>query len=166
MWLESHKLLQVVRVCGSVAMVVAAVRMKRMKLIQSTLIALAAAAPAIAEVCDKERPAWNPKDGPVSQLDDLAVFFSEPLGLTVLVMVGACILLRKTWFMVLVITFLITVVALLTITWFENYHVKSAAVSEGCLTAPVLTGLSLVAISVFLGLVSRRASRAPVKPIP
>jgi hypothetical protein len=146
--------------------VVAAVRMKGMKLIQSTLMALAASAPAIAEVCDKERPAWNPQDGPVSQIDDLVLFFSAPLGLTVLVMAGTCILLRKTWFTVLVITFLFTVVALLTITWFEDNHVKSAAVSEGCLTTPVLTGLTLVAISVFLALLSRRASRATKKPIP
>ncbi|MCA3436997.1 MAG: hypothetical protein INF48_06715 [Rhodobacter sp.] len=136
------------------------------KLIRSTLIALAAPAPAIAEVCDKERPAWNPQDGPVSQLDDLGLFFSDPLGLTVLAMAGACILFRKTWFTALVITFLITVVALLTISWSEDYHVKSAAVSEGCLTTPVLTGLTLVAISVFLALLSRRTSRATERPIP
>ncbi|MCA3443686.1 MAG: hypothetical protein INF52_10010 [Rhodobacter sp.] len=137
-----------------------------MKLVQGTLIALAAPAPAIAEVCDKERPAWNPQDGPVSPLGDLAVFFSEPLGLTVLAMAGACSLLRKTWFTVLVITFLITVVALLTIIWLEDYHIKSTAVSEGCLTAPVLTGLTLVALSVFLAFASRRAARATETPIP
>ncbi|MFN7268994.1 MAG: hypothetical protein ACK5UA_08390 [Cereibacter sp.] len=137
-----------------------------MKLIQSTLSALAAPAAAIAEVCDKERPAWNPQDGPVSQLDDLGLFFSDPFGLAVLVMAIVCILLRRTWFTVLVITFLITVVALLTITWFEDFHVKSAAVSEGCLTTPVLTGLTLVAISVFLALLSRRTSRATERPIP
>ena len=137
-----------------------------MKLFQGTLIALAAPAPAIAEVCDKERPAWSPQDGPVSPLGDLAVFFSDPLGLTVLAMAAACSLLRKTWFTVLVITFLITVVALLTITWLEDYHIKSAAVSEGCLTSPVLTGLTLVALSVFLAFASRRAARATRKPIP
>lgn len=136
------------------------------KLIRSTLIALAAPAPAIAEVCDKERPAWNPQDGPVSQLDDLGLFFSDPLGLTVLAMAGACILFRKTWFTALVITFLITVVALLTISWSEDYHVKSAAVSEGCRTAPVLTGLTLAAISVFLALAIREASRKSKKPVP
>jgi hypothetical protein len=148
--------------------VVAAVRMKGMKLIQSTVMALAASAPAIAiaEVCDKERPAWNPQDGPVSQLDNLAFFFSEPLGLIVLAMAGACILIRKTWFTALVITVFVIVVALLTIAWFEDYHVKSAAASEGCLTAPVLTGLTLVAISAFLAFVGRRASRATEKPIP
>ncbi|MFN7599429.1 MAG: hypothetical protein ACK5PT_22365, partial [Cereibacter sp.] len=67
-----------------------------MKLVQGTLIALAAPAPAIAEVCDKERPAWNPQDGPVSQLDDLGLFFSDPFGLAVLVMAIVCILLRRT----------------------------------------------------------------------
>jgi hypothetical protein len=34
-----------------------------MKHIESTLIVFAASAPAIAEVCDKERPAWNPQAG-------------------------------------------------------------------------------------------------------
>ena len=119
--------------------------MTGLKLIQSTLIALAAPAPAIAEVCDKERPDWNLQDGPVSQLDDLGLFFSDPLGLTVLAMAGACILFRKTWFTALVITFLITVVALLTISWSEDYHIKSAAVSEGCMTTPVLTALPAAA---------------------
>ena len=145
--------------------VVAAVRMKGIRLIQSTLMALAASAPAIAEVCDKERPAWNPQDGPVSQLDDLALFFSEPLGLTVLAMAGACILLRKPWFTALVIAVFVIVVALLMMAWFEDYHVKSAAAREGCLTAPVLTGLTLVAISVLLAFVGWRASRATGKPI-
>ena len=140
--------------------------MTGMKLIRSTLIALAASAPAIAEVCDKERPAWSPQDGPVSPLDDLALFFSDPLGLTVLAMAGACMLFRKSWFTVLVVAFLITVVALLTITWFEDNSVKSAAVSEGCMTTPVLTGLTLVAIAVFLAFLGRRASCAPGKTIP
>jgi hypothetical protein len=143
----------------------AAVRMKGMKLIQGTLSALAASAPANAEVCDKERPSWNPQDGPVSQFDDLALFFSGPMGLTVLAMAGACILLRKTWFTAIAVTFFIIIVGLLAITWFEDYRVKSAAVSEGCLTAPVLTGVTMVATSIFLALIQWAASQRSKTPI-
>ena len=140
--------------------------MKGMKHIQSALIAITASTPAIAEVCDKVRPAWNPEDGPVSQIDDLVLFFSEPVGLGTWVLVGVCIFLRRTWFTLLVITVMITIVALLTKTWFEEDYISAFAVSEGCLTAPVLTGITLVAISIFLALVQWGASQRSKNPIP
>lgn len=62
-----------------------------------TVLGAIASTPVAAEVCDKVRPDWNPTNGPVNQLEDLALFLGEPLGLIVLALTLAAILLREIW---------------------------------------------------------------------
>ncbi|WP_299734018.1 hypothetical protein [uncultured Tateyamaria sp.] len=120
---------------------------------------MTASTPAAAEVCDKVRPAWNPADGPVTQFDDLALFFIEPLGLIVLVLAIAAVLLRKIWFTVFVVTLLVATIALNISTWVEADDVTNFALSEGCIAAPVLTTTTLVAICAIFSVATWHSSR-------
>ena len=122
-------------------------------------VAMTASTPAAAEVCDKVRPAWNPADGPVTQFEDLALFFIEPLGLIVLVLAIAAVLLRKIWFTVFVVTLLVAIIALNISTWVEADDVTNFALSEGCIAAPVLTTTTLVAICAIISVATWHSSR-------
>lgn len=122
-------------------------------------ITMIASTPAVAEVCDKVRPAWKPADGPVTQFGDLALFFFEPLGLIVLVFAIAAVLLRKIWFTVFVVTLLVAIIALNISTWVEADDVTNFAISEGCIAAPVLTTITLVAICAIISVATWHSSR-------
>ncbi|MDX8355656.1 hypothetical protein SLH47_25130 [Cognatiyoonia sp. IB215182] len=118
-----------------------------------------ASTPAVAEVCDKVRPAWNPANGPINQFEDLALFFIEPLGLIVLVLTIAAILLRKIWLTAIVVALLFAVTALNISTWIEADDVTNFAISEGCIAAPVLTTITLIAICAIILTNTWRSSR-------
>ncbi len=113
-----------------------------------------ASTPVAAEVCDKIRPAWNPKNGPVNQIEDLALYFVEPLGLIVLALSIAAVLLRKTWLTALVVFLLVATVALNISTWREADNVTTSAFIEGCITAPVLTTVILIAIATIISVIT------------
>ncbi|MEM8693026.1 MAG: hypothetical protein AAGG57_14225 [Pseudomonadota bacterium] len=81
---------------------------------------IVASTTAVAAVCDKVRPVWNPADGPVNQLEDLALFFIEPLGLIVLVPTITIVLLRKIW--------LTAIVSLNISTWIEADDIANFAI--------------------------------------
>ncbi len=122
-------------------------------------ITMIASTPAVAEVCDKVRPAWNPADGPVTQFEDLALFFFEPLGLIVLVCAIAAVLLRKIWLTVFVVTLLVAIIALNISTWLEADDVTNFAISEGCIAAPVLTTITLGAICALISVATWHSLR-------
>ena len=122
-------------------------------------VGMTASTPAVAEVCDKVRPAWNPANGPINQFEDLILFFIEPLGLIVLGLTIAAILLRKIWLTAIVITLLFAVAALNISTWIEADDVTNFAILEGCITAPVLTTTVLIAICAIILTTTWRRSR-------
>ena len=122
-------------------------------------VAMTASTPAAAEVCDKVRPAWNPADGPVTQFEDLALFFFEPFGLIVLGLAGAAVFLRKIWFTIFAVTLLVAIIALNISTWVEADDVTNFAISEGCIAAPVLTTITLVAICAIISVTTWHSSR-------
>lgn len=111
------------------------------------LLCLIASTPAAAEVCDKERPAWTPQDGPVSQFDDLALFLFEPIGLIAIGLAVGALLLRSAWFSSVAIVILMLMVVLNVGTWHEADDVTRSAISEGCMTAPLLTTIALIAMA-------------------
>lgn len=123
-----------------------------------TLASLLVASPAFAEVCDKERPAWSPQNGPINQFDDLVLFFIEPVGLTVLMLSAVAILLRRTWFAVLTIIVVLVVIALKVSTWLEGDAITTFAYSEGCLVPPVMTSIALALIVIILMKMPKRTS--------
>ena len=118
-----------------------------------------ASTPAAAEVCDKIRPAWNPADGQINQFEDLILFFIEPLGLIVFVLALAAALLRKIWITAIIVALLCTVIALNISTWIEADDVTSFAISEGCITASVLTTITLITICAIIMTATWRSSR-------
>ena len=118
-----------------------------------------ASTPTAAEVCDKVRPAWNPADGPINQFEDLALFFIEPLGLLVLALTLAAASLRKIWITAIVVTLLFAIAALNISTWIEADDVTNFALSEGCIAAPVLTTITLIAISAVISTTTWRSSQ-------
>ena len=115
--------------------------------------------PAAAEVCDKVRPAWNPADGQINQFEDLTLFFIEPLGLIVFVLALAAALLRKIWITAISVALLCAVIALKIRTWIEADDVTNFAITEGCITAPVLTTITLIAICASIVTATWRSSR-------
>ncbi|MDX8355371.1 hypothetical protein [Cognatiyoonia sp. IB215182] len=122
-----------------------------------------ASTPAAAEVCDKVRPGWNPADGPINQFEDLTLFFIEPLGLIVLVLTVAAVLLRKTWIASITVTLLFAIMVLNISTWIEADDVTNSANSEGCITAPILTTTTLIAISAIILTTTCRSSLRRLK---
>ncbi|MGJ8597941.1 DUF3153 domain-containing protein [Sulfitobacter sp.] len=50
---------------------------------------LLTASPAFAEVCDKKRPRWNPKNGSVNQFEEQYFFFASPLGIGLIIIIMA-----------------------------------------------------------------------------
>ena len=113
----------------------------------AVLVCLITSTPAAAEVCDKVRPACTPQDGPVGQLDDLALFLFEPIGLIAIGLTVGALLLRSAWFSTVAIVILILMVALTVSTWSEADDVIRFAINEGCMTAPYLTTIILIAMA-------------------
>ena len=122
-------------------------------------VAMIASTPAVADVCDKVRPAWNPADGPINQFEDLALLFIEPLGLIVFALTIGAVFFRKIWLTAIVVTLLIAIVALNISTWIEADDVTNFAISEGCIAAPVLTTITLVAICAIISVTTWQSSR-------
>jgi hypothetical protein len=131
-------------------------------------------APAFAEVCDKVRPAWDPKDGPISQFDDLVLtFFAEPFGLIIFGLVAATVLLRKPMFtacsiILLIIPGVLSLTARLT-NWLPSDPdpVWTYAISEGCvLPSPGLVPIVLVVIAAILAAVTYGRRLFPNKSPP
>ncbi len=125
-----------------------------------TVLGVIASTPVAAEVCDKVRPDWNPADGPVNQLEDLALFFVEPLGLLVLALTLAAVLLRKAWLAAIVVTLLVAIVGLSISTWIEADDVTDFAILEGCIAAPILTNITLIALGTIILVTTWRGSRS------
>lgn len=121
---------------------------------------IAPSTPAWAEVCDKVRPKWDPEDGPVSQMGDLALFVLEPTGLVLLILVIAAGVLRIRWVTAIVVTLLVAIVALDVSAWVvEPSDVIKSALSEGCVTMPVLRPIALFAAGFALAVATWRRAR-------
>ena len=135
-------------------------QLKSLKRSWAAAFAIVASTPVAAEVCDKVRPAWNPADGSVSQLDDLVLFLVEPLGLIVLVLTLAGVLLRKIWFTAIVVTLLIAIIALDISTWVAADDITNLALVEGCIAAPVLTTITLTAMGTIVFVTTGFSSRS------
>lgn len=118
-----------------------------MKQAMAALLCLIAATPAVAEVCDKVRPAWTPQDGPVGQFEDLVWFLSEPVGLLAMGLTAGALLLGSAWVSAITIVILMPMAALYLFTWLKPDDIISFAIDEGCMTAPVFPTIALIAMA-------------------
>ena len=85
--------------------------------------------------------------------------FIEPLGLIVFMLAFAAALLRKIWITAIIVALLCAVIALNISTWIEADDVTNFAISEGCITAPVLTTITLMAICAIIVTATWRSLR-------
>jgi hypothetical protein len=130
----------------------------------AVLVCFITSTPAAGEVCDKVRPTWTPQDGPISQFDDLALFLFEPIGLTAIGLTLGALLLRSAWFSAVAIVILILIVALTVSTWSEADDELRFAISEGCMTAPYLTTILLIAMAASIVTLTRIKPLTRAKP--
>ncbi|MEM8691725.1 MAG: hypothetical protein AAGG57_07540 [Pseudomonadota bacterium] len=87
------------------------------------------------------------------------MFFFEPLGLIVLVPTITTVLLRKIWLTAIVVALLIAIFSLNISTWIDADDITNFAISEGCITAPVPTTTSLIALMAIISMTTWRTSR-------
>ncbi len=92
------------------------------------------ASPALAEVCDKERPNW---DGtPQTLLDEALFHFASPIGLFLLAALAVAVIFRHamgTAIVVLLWSFYISAITLP-----DQSDVSAFVVAEGCMGSPSL----------------------------
>ena len=104
------------------------------------------AAPALAEVCDKERPGW---DGtPATAVTEAIALFSTPLGLFLLIATAITLRFRNAWGGLATTvgwTGFITIVVSA-----DPSGVQGFAISEGCIGPPTL----FVALSIAICIVT------------
>ena len=123
-------------------------RMKRFVFIVTFLVA----SPVVAEVCDKQRPEWNPADGPISQFGEFGYFIGTPFGVFLGILSLTALLLRARWLSVTAAVLLLLAVGLHIVEWFGPFDIKivESAFREGCQNSPLLTIVALVMMIVVL----------------
>ncbi|MEM6971323.1 MAG: hypothetical protein AAF577_00850 [Pseudomonadota bacterium] len=113
---------------------------------------LLAASPALAEVCDKMRPAWSPVDGPVGHFGEVLFYAASPMGLATLAMLLALAALgslrraRVAWLVTTALLWLpVPYIALGASVLEDTAGVQKTARREGCFGNPLLL---LIVLSV------------------
>ena len=116
------------------------------------IVMFLAESPAMAEVCDKQRPDWNPADGPVSQFGEFVHFLGTPIGILVGLLTLVAVLLRVRWLSVTAAVLLVLAIALRIEGWFDPFDITlaEAAYREGCQNSPLLTVVALAMMIVVL----------------
>lgn len=116
-----------------------------------TLVVLVTASPAFAEVCDKERPRWNPTDGRVNLFEEMYFFLTSPVGIGLIALIAATLYFRKRWLSLLCAALVFTVAAITVLNWFWlGDSIVTAAYKEGCRASPIVTVGVLVLLSAWL----------------
>ena len=113
--------------------------------------------PALAEVCDKVDPDWNPADGPLSPIGALVDFFLSPFGIVAIALVVFSWALDNRWLAWLTATLLVVAAVGLSVDWLYLDDVGRFAVQEGCRASPILIVVVLCAAAGLL--VARRLVR-------
>ncbi len=106
-------------------------------------------ASAIAEVCDKEFPTWNPMhDGPASSMSALVDFLSSPLGLLSICGAAVVHLARPAWIHLAATG--VAALGALAILWNWRFHgsAYADAIEEGCVASPIYVIYFFVAVAV------------------
>lgn len=104
--------------------------------------------PALAEVCDKERPLWTP-GAPATALDEMIALFSSPAALVLLALSVAVVLRRSQWgALTLVVLWTLLSSALAFDLAPDPTGIREMAVAEGCIGPPTLFLAAVTAICV------------------
>ncbi|MDU9002890.1 hypothetical protein [Sedimentitalea todarodis] len=127
---------------------------------RAVIVLLATATPALAEVCDKERPGWTPADGPATGLDEVVFHATSLPGLGILGALTLALLVGGRLYWTLSALFSGVIALALWTTHSAPDDITLAAIAEGCVGPKSLSIGFLAAIFVvaLLGL-TRNSSR-------
>ncbi len=116
---------------------------------------------ALAEVCDKQRPNWDPALGPATGLDELVFLFTSLPGLGILGALTLAALTGQKRYFAITALFSTLVGAALSL---PPDDLTLAAIAEGCVgpqTLPIATCAAIAALSLmFLALLWLRGRPA------
>ena len=107
-------------------------------------------AAALAEVCDKERPDWDPVLGPATALDELVFLFTSLPGLGIIGALMLAVLTGQKRYFAIATLFSALTAAALYIQSTAPDAVTRTAIAEGCVgpqTAAIATCAIIAAIS-------------------
>lgn len=122
-----------------------------MKRILFTILMLLTASPAFAEVCDKERPRWDPSSGSINQFEELYFFFTSPFGIGLLFLIAATLYVKKRWLSIFCAALVFLIATLTAAGWFWlGDDIIHAAHQEGCRAPPLVTIGVLALLSIWL----------------
>jgi hypothetical protein len=109
------------------------------------------ASPAMAEVCDKQRPGWTPADGPATMFTELVQFLVWGGGGVVVLGLILGLYFRKT--IVLNAVLLVSLIMAVPYIWPLDPETRYFAMTEGCIGAPtlVLGVLGLIWVAALIG---------------
>jgi len=105
---------------------------------------------ALAEVCDKQRPDWDPSQGPATGLDELVFLFTSLPGLGILGALTLAVLTGQKRYFTAATVFSALIGAALYIQATAPDAITRAAIAEGCVgpqTIPVVTCMVITAVS-------------------
>jgi hypothetical protein len=124
------------------------------------MLFLATATPAMAEVCEKDRPNWSVADGPVSQWGEALHFLTSAPALLLLAAVVAGWVLRQS--AALSGAVVVASVLMFPLLFPLNAETLAAAIREGCKGPPTIVIGLLAAICCvsIAGLILRRKGAA------
>ncbi|MCU0800695.1 MAG: hypothetical protein MUD11_02785 [Rhodobacteraceae bacterium] len=114
------------------------------------------ASPAMAEVCEKQRPGWSPADGPATMVTELVQFLVWGGGGLILLGLVLGLYFRKT--IILNAVMLVTLIMAVPYIWPLDPSTRQLAMTEGCIGAPtlVLAVLGLVWMACLAGTLLKR----------
>ena len=114
-----------------------------------TAMALLTPSLARADVCDKERPFWDPETGPATALDEALHFAASPLTIALLVATALAVRFKSAWGGLAVVCGWSGLVGLITFApSMDLASIRHAAIEEGCIGSPALFIALVAAISV------------------
>ena len=117
--------------------------------------------PAFAEVCEKMRTDWDPRSGPVGQVEETFLMLNSVHGYILLALAAAAVATR-TWVSYIVVAAWSLIMIILNWVPFLDSapggagHVWRAAWEEGCAAAPCLASVLLVSLSAVMACKARR----------
>ncbi len=110
---------------------------------------LLSGSPALAEVCDQERPGWHPQDGPASGLDEVLFLATSLPGLGLLGALTLAVLVGGRLYWALTALFAGVIALALWLLRRAPDDIMNAAIAEGCVGPQ---GLSIaVCVTILAG---------------
>jgi hypothetical protein len=106
--------------------------------------------PALAEVCDKLRPAWNPSSGPLGALGEMAYVAGSLPGMVLLTLFALAMWRGWRWLLAIVSFAALALAALIYIG--AGAPTRAEAMAEGCVGSayPVAAVLAALAVLAFV----------------